>query len=121
MNYKKRNLRSKIKLLASRVHGLNCYLLPQNYIYSIYTNNNFYVALISKAQRQCGLKESLQLSMNLAIQIKFLILKSCEWSVSKSETRELSQVQSFLSSEIINPKETHVHQGICFAFSRRKC
>ena len=85
----------------------------------MYINNNFYVALISKAQGQFGLKESLQIPMNLAIQIKFLILKSYEWSVSKSETLELSQVQSVLSSEIINSKETH--QSICFAFTRRKC
>ena len=37
-----------------------------------------FVTLISKAQGQCGLKESLQPPMNLAIQIKFLILKSYE-------------------------------------------
>ena len=34
--------------------------------------------------------------------------------MSKTETQELSQVKSFLSSEIINPKETD--QSICFAF-----
>ena len=77
MNYKKkRQLRSKIKHFTSRVHGLKFYLLPQNYTYSMYvTNNHDYFALISKAQGQCGLKESYQLPMNLAIQIKFLILK----------------------------------------------
>ena len=38
----------------------------------MYTNN--YVALISKAQGQCGLKASLQPPMNLSIQIKSLYL-----------------------------------------------
>ena len=51
----------------------------------MYTNNNFYVALISKAQGLCGLKESLQFPMNLAIQIKFLILKSYERSVQRAK------------------------------------
>ena len=68
---------SQLIFLASRVHGLNLYLLPQNYTYSIFTNN--YIALISKAQGQCGLKASLQPPMNLVTEIKFLILKSYEW------------------------------------------
>ena len=37
----------------------------------MYTNNNYYyVALISKAQGQCGFNASLQPPMNLATQIK---------------------------------------------------
>ena len=39
--------------------------------------------------------------------------------MQESETQELSRVQSFLTLELINPKETD--QSICFAFSRRRC
>ena len=58
------------------MHGLNFYLLPQNYTSHIPGTLVFnYVAPISKAQGQCGLPASLQPSMNLATHIKFLIFK----------------------------------------------
>ena len=38
----------------------------------MYTNNHYYVALISKTQGQCGLKASLQPLVNLSIQIQVL-------------------------------------------------
>ena len=63
------------------------------------------ISLISKAYKlQCGLKASRQPPMNLDTQIKFLILKSFEWWVSKSKTPELSSAQSLLIR--FNPKDT---------------
>ena len=68
--------------MASTVHGLNFYLLPQNYTYSMYNNNNnyYYVAHISNAQGQCGLKASSQPPMNLAVSTAGL-------GYSKSQTK----------------------------------
>ena len=68
----------------------------------MYTSN--YVALISKAQGHCGVKASLQPPMNLAIQIKFLIYSNSISGGSKSETRELSRVQSFFKFRDNQPK-----------------
>ena len=51
------------------------------YTYSMYTNS--YVALISKAHGQCGLKASWQPQTNLDTQIKFLILIHGEFQRAK--------------------------------------
>ena len=79
MNYKKRQLRSKIKTLG--IKGAWVKFLPlttELHIFHVHlNNNNFYVALIPKAQGESGLKASLWPPINLATQTKLiLILKS---------------------------------------------
>ena len=105
--------------MASRVDDFNSYLLPQNYIEFIPCILIIMLHSFQRLKDSVGSKQVYSSQGTLLTQIKFFILKSYEWPVSKSETPELSWVQSFLSSELINPKETD--QSICFAFRGRRC